>query len=90
MVFMPNLPPKPLYPIEAEQPIIDAFTQTNRAHWIAVSPTAIATTALTALREAGWRLLPPAPRADPQEPQSGIGKSTSVSDKDEAEWEPVP
>lgn len=58
---IPDLPRKPLYPIEAEAPIISAFEE--RSEWINVTPTAVATTALTALREAGWRLIPPAAAA---------------------------
>lgn len=57
---VPGLPERPLYPIEAEAPIVAAFEGTNREAWINVTPTAIATASLTALREAGWRLLPPA------------------------------
>lgn len=49
------------YPIQAEQPIIDAFNE--RSDWITVSPTAIATAALTALMEAGWSIA--APRSMP-------------------------
>ena len=61
---IPDLPPRPLYPIEAEAPIIEAFENTNRRSWITCTPTAIATTALTALRGAGWRIMPPATRSD--------------------------
>lgn len=55
---VPGLTPKPKYPLEAEAPIVHAFVE--RSEWINVAPTAIATTALTALRDAGWRLMPPA------------------------------
>lgn len=45
------------YPIQAERPIADAFEL--RAAWITVSPTAIATAALSALVAAGWSIVPP-------------------------------
>lgn len=45
------------YPIEAEQPIVSELAL--REGWLNVTPTAIATTVLTALTEAGWRLVYP-------------------------------
>lgn len=45
------------YPIEAETPIIEALKE--RPQWLNVTPAAIATTALSALREAGWGLVYP-------------------------------
>ncbi len=46
-----------VYPIEAEQPIINAVAE--RAGWVMVSGVAIASMALAALYEAGWRLVYP-------------------------------
>lgn len=46
------------YPLIAEIPIVEALSERNG--WINVEPVAIATTALSALAAAGWRLIPPA------------------------------
>ncbi len=56
-VRMPNLPPRDRWDKDAEAVIVEAFTNTNRKAWINVTPTAIATSALSALYDAGFQLM---------------------------------
>ena len=50
-------PPKARWDKNAEAVIVEAFRDTNRTEWINVSPTAIATSALSALYDAGFRVM---------------------------------
>jgi hypothetical protein len=50
-----NPPPRDRYPADAEKVIAEALTE--RLDWINVSPTAIASAAMTALYDAGFQVM---------------------------------